>query len=96
MARTELRGYGKTESQRNHAEKEERSRAAGAETEMLIQHLPLLSSKRLVLASASPRRRQLLHSLVRAPTLSLSLFLSLFLQPSWKQVETVLGLGFRI
>eukprot|EP00250_Pteridium_aquilinum_P013823 c21593_g1_i1 orf=282-947(-) len=30
---------------------------------MLIQHLPLLSSKRIVLASASPRRSQLLHSL---------------------------------
>jgi hypothetical protein len=31
---------------------------------MLIQHLPLLSSKRIVLASASPRRSELLRGLV--------------------------------
>jgi hypothetical protein len=30
---------------------------------MLIQHLPLLSSKRIVLASASPRRSELLRGL---------------------------------
>jgi hypothetical protein len=32
---------------------------------MLIQHVPLLCTKRIVLASASPRRSELLRGLVR-------------------------------
>lgn len=32
---------------------------------MLIQHVPLLATKRIVLASASPRRSELLRGLVR-------------------------------
>ncbi len=45
---------------------------------MLIQHLPLLSSKRIVLASASPRRSELLCGLVCLTLLPFP-FSSLFL-----------------
>jgi predicted house-cleaning NTP pyrophosphatase (Maf/HAM1 superfamily) len=32
-------------------------------TDMILQHLPSLSNKRIVLASASPRRKELLSAL---------------------------------
>ena len=56
-----------------HAPEEEYS-AAETEPTMLIQHLPLLCSKRIILASGSPRRAELLRGLVS----SLQLFTILF------------------
>lgn len=77
-----------------HAPEEDYS-AAETEPTMLIQHLPLLCSKRIILASGSPRRAELLRGLglkieVVPSTFAENLEKSAFSSPGEYVVETAL------